>query len=82
MDSRTFIKAAGELIKKIEASKDNIDTADEIRNQRDNMQKEVTALFNGLMNPTLSSAFNLRDTALRSGFHIEPAVLNRLAKFE
>lgn len=59
-----------------------IGTADELQNQRETVQKEVNQLFSGLQNPTLPSAFRLRDTAMRNGFHVSPMALNRLAQFE
>jgi hypothetical protein len=78
MESRAFIKAAAVLIAKIAASQQTIGTADELRTQRDGIQKEITATFTGLLNPTLPSAYKLRDTALRSGYTINPLVSQRI----
>lgn len=82
MESRAFIKAAAALIEKIEIARDTLSTGDEQRATRDNLQKEVTALFNGLLNPTLPSAYRLRDVALRNGYAVDPKVQHRLAQFE
>ena len=82
MESRAFIVAAKALVEKIENNRNTIGTADELQNQRENVQKEVGQLFAGLQNPTLPSAFKLRDVAMRNGFSVSPLTLNRLAQFE
>lgn len=73
MESRAFIKAAADLITKIEAAGDD---------QRDAVQKDVNVLFGGLTNPTLPSAYRLRDAAVAAGYTVKPEVLHRLAQFE
>ena len=82
MQSQAFIKAAATLIAKIEASQHTFGTQEDLRNQRDGLQKEIGQLFSGLQNPTLPSAYRLRDAALRAGFHVQPLVMQRLAQFE
>jgi len=82
MESRSFIKAAADLIKKIDDSQNTIGTAEQIRVQRDGLQKDVSQLFGGLQNPTLPSAYRLRDVALRNGYFVDPKVQHRLAQFE
>ena len=82
MESRAFISAAKTLITKIEDNRNTIGTAEELREQREAVQKEVSQLFVGLQNPTLPSAFKLRDVALRNGFSVSPLTLNRLAQFD
>jgi len=82
MESRAFIKAAAALIEKIEVARDTLSTGDEQRATRDNLQKEANQLFGGLQNPTLPSAYRLRDVALRNGYAVDPKVQHRLAQFE
>ena len=82
MESRSFIKAAGTLISKINTNRHLIGTAVELHTQREAVQKEVTQLFSGLQNPTLPSAYRLRDTALRNGFLVDAKVQQNLAKYE
>lgn len=82
MESRAFIRSAAEVIKKIEDGQNTIGTAEELRAQREATQKEVSQLFMGLQNPTLPSAYRLRDVALRAGFYVDPKVQHRLTQFE
>lgn len=82
MESRAFIIAAKELMVKIEDGRNTVGTAAELQNQRETLQKEVNQLFSGLQNPSLMTAISLRDAAMRHGFHIPVATLNRLAQFE
>lgn len=82
MQSQAFIKAAATLITKVEDSQHTFGTQEDLRNQRDALQKEIGQLFSGLQNPTLPSAYRLRDAALRAGFHVQPLVMQRLAQFE
>ena len=82
MESRFFIKTAGELIKKIKESQQTLDTPEALRVQREALQKDINQMFIGLQNPTLPSAYNLRDAALRAGFFVDPKVINRLSQFE
>jgi hypothetical protein len=78
MESRTFIRYAAGLVKVIEETHNTIGTAVELREQRE----EVQQLFAALQNPTLPSAFKLRDAALRNGFQVDPKVLNEMSRFE
>ena len=82
MESRAFIKAAGELITKLEDAQLTLASGEEVRAQREAVQKEVSQLFLGLMNPTLPSSYRLRDVAARHGYFVDPRVLHRLAQFE
>jgi hypothetical protein len=82
MQSLAFIKAAGILISKINTNRHLIGTAVELHTQREAVQKEVAQLFAGLQNPTLPSAYRLRDTALRNGFLVDAKVQQNLAKYE
>lgn len=72
MDSRLFIKSAGPLIDRVaDAGAD-----------RAAVQKEVTQLFSGLQNPTLPSAYKLRDAALANGYTVAEPVLQRIGDFD
>ena len=82
MNSRFFISEAAVLITAINTTHDTIGTAVEQREQREAVQKEINQLFAGLQNPTLPSAFKLRDVALRNGFYVSPKTLNDLSWFE
>ena len=78
MESRAFIKYAGELIRKIESVHPSSHTDEEAKQVRIEVQRDMTQLFQGLQNPTLPSASNLRDVALANGYTIEAKVLHRL----
>lgn len=82
MESRTFIRYAANLIEVIENTHDTIGTVVELHEQREKVQQDITQLFAGLQNPTLPSAFKLRDVALRNGFQVNPKVLHDLSWFE
>ena len=82
MESRVFIQSAGVLIEKIKKAQQTVGQAYELRAAHDALQKEIDQLFAGLQNPTLPSAFKLRDTSLRNGYSIDNRVLNNLARFE
>lgn len=75
MESRLFIKAAKALIARIE----NYNGDEEIGND---IQQELGHTFLRLQNPTLPSAYRLRDAALNHGFNVDQRVIQRLAQFE
>jgi hypothetical protein len=82
MDSRLFIKAAVALIQRI---KDHVllsETVKEDREEGEAIQKAVNNAFMGLQNPTLPSAYKLRDVALEHGFFVDPRVQHRLTQGE
>ena len=82
MESRLFIKAAVALIQRI---KDHVllsETVKEDREEGEAIQKQLTAAFMGLQNPTLPSAYKLRDVALANGFFVDPRVQHRLTQAE
>jgi len=82
MESRLFIKAAVSLIQRI---KDHVllsETVKEDREEGEAIQKAVSAAFMGLQNPTLPSAYKLRDVALANGFFVDPRVQHRLTQGE
>jgi hypothetical protein len=82
MESRAFIRHAAALIKKIEDSRNQMLNAVELHSFKEATQKEITALFNGLQNPTLPSGYRLRDVCLRNGFFVDQKVQIRLSSFE
>ena len=82
MESTAFIRATAALVEKIELNRNTMATTSELQSQRESLQKEINQLFSGLQNPTLPSAFKLRDVAMRNGFQVSPTALNRLAQFE
>lgn len=80
MDSRVFIRVAGDLRKEIaDFSKANL-TAEEIQTHGQALQKDINAAFVGLQNPTLPSAEKLRDEALAAGFAVSPQVSQRITQ--
>lgn len=86
MESRAFIREAAVLIKDLEdftlmKSLLNRDRGEE-QEQGLALEKRVTNLFVGLQNPTLPSAYNLRDAALAAGCFVDPKVQHRLATYE
>lgn len=81
MESRAFIKHAAKLSNRIKLHKVSSithDTDEETKAAKMEIQKELTQLFSGLQNPTLPSAYKLRDTAIANGFVIEPKIQHRL----
>lgn len=76
MQSMAFIEQANKLTARIV----NMSSYDETYRQQ--LQKEINQLFSSLQNPTLPSAYRLRDAALRAGFQVSQSVLNRLALHE
>jgi septation ring formation regulator EzrA len=74
MESRAFIKYAKQLVKKIELN--------EAEERRGDVQKEINQLFAGLQNPSLPSAYELRDVALKHGYNVDSKVQHRLTTLE
>lgn len=82
MDSRLFIKDTAILIDDIKAFKVAYLSPEDEQVQGSTLQKRMNALYQGLMNPTLPSAYKLRDAALDIGLFIDPIIQRRLASFE
>jgi hypothetical protein len=82
MESRSFIRATVTLIEKIKFINIGLTSVEDERQKRSDIQKEINQMFGGLQNPTLPSAYNLRDAALQNGFMVDPKVQHRLAQFE
>lgn len=78
MESRAFIKLAAVLIEKVGNKPSHSATQEEAQA----MQKELNQAFVGLQNPTLPSAYKLRDAALAAGYNVSHQVQQRLAQFE
>lgn len=80
MESTAFIKAAAVVTGKIKdlAITSGISSYEEEAKAREAVQKELTQLFAGLKNPTLPSAFKLRDVAQAGGYSVDPRTLNFL----
>lgn len=76
MDSRIFIKQAQALIGKMN---EEVGSGVQVNEET---QREINNLFKSLDNPTLPTAYRLRDSALIAGYTVQPQVLNRLAQFE
>lgn len=76
MESRSWIKQAKDLIEKLEAEAGGSTLPSE------ETQKEMTNLFKVLENPTLPSAYRLRDAATAAGYTVAQPVLQRLAQHE
>ena len=82
MESTAFIKEAQTLIKEIQTFQVAYLSPEEEIVQGNSLQKRITASFAGLQNPTLPSAYKLRDTALGAGFMVEQKRQHWLATFE
>lgn len=77
MQTVTFIKTANSLIKEIR----NFSATDDHAVQ-DKIQKKINDLFSNLQNPSLMCAMDLKNAALKSGFNVDPRIVNQLDKFE
>lgn len=82
MDSRIFISEAATLISDIKAFQVSYLSLEEEMSEGTALQKRVNQAFLGLQNPTLPSAYKLRDVALGAGFFVEPKRQHWLASFE
>ena len=84
MDSRNFIKQAALIIKDIgdQSILENLDLGSNSQETRQRIQRDLNQLFSGLQNPTLPSAYRLRDAALKAGYQVDPRVVQRLRDFE
>jgi hypothetical protein len=82
MESRVFIKTATALVQRIKDHALLAATVKEDREEGEAIQKAVSAAFTGLQNPTLPSAYKLRDVALDNGFWVEPRIQHRLQQAE
>lgn len=83
MNSQAFIKSAHALITQIRDQQVVSQTLGKVDpERRQQLQKEINSLFSGLQNPTLPTAYRLRDAALAAGFQVDSRVLQRLSQHE
>jgi hypothetical protein len=79
IESRHFIRQAADLQRRIKdlalAENLGVETSQDSRQQ---ILKDLTQTFTGLQNPTLPSAYKLRDAALQAGYTIDPKILHRI----
>jgi len=82
MESTVFIREAKVLIDEIKTFQlAYLEPEEEIRKGQD-LQRRINQMFSGLQNPTLPSAYKLRDAAMSAGFQINQIKLSWLAQFE
>lgn len=84
MESRYFIAQANLLIKRIRDNELVASIRDSVGGPdvRQQTQKDIYLLFASLQNPTLPTAYRLRDVAFEHGYAVDPRVLNRLDQFD
>ncbi len=83
MESRTFIKQAADLQRRIKdmATAGYLDI-EPTQDSRQAIQKDLSQTFTGLQNATLPSAYQLRDAAMQAGYTIDPKILHRIQQAE
>lgn len=82
MDSRIFIKEAAALMEDIKTFQVAYLSPEDEMAQGTVLQKRITNAFASLQNPTLPSAYKLRDVAVGAGFSIKSEKLHWLTTFE
>jgi len=82
MESRQFIATSASLIRRIKDQDLLISTVGDNQEEGDSIQKGIHAAFLGLQNPTLPSAYKLRDVALQHGYTVDTRVQHRLTQGE
>lgn len=82
MQSLAFIREARKLVRALDDQRVAGFTRTIRSDERFETQKKIDQLFAGLYNPTLPSAFHLRNAALDCGYTVDRRVLNRLSQFE
>ena len=82
MESRAFYKYSTKLMAKIATIKAPNFTEVELHQMRIDTQKDLNQLFAGLQNPTLPSAYKLRNVAVAAGFTVDAKVQHRLQQAE
>ena len=84
MESRSFIKAATQLIKEIEDNRLVESVRDHSQGGPDprvKIQREINRVFSTLQNPTLPSAYKLRDAAVANGYQVNRVVQEGIDQF-
>lgn len=82
MDSRIFIREATVLIDDIKTFQVAFLSQEDEMIQGNALQKRIAGLFAGLQNPTLPSAYKLRDAAVGAGFAVDQKKMQLIASFE
>ena len=82
MESRAWLVEAGTLVEDIKSFQAAYLSPEEEMAQGTALQKRLNQSFAGLANPTLPTAYKLRDVALGAGFFVEPKRQHWLASFE
>jgi len=82
MESRAFIVEAQALIGDIKTFQVAYLSPEDEMAQGTALQRRLNQSFAGLQNPTLPSAYKLRDAAMGAGFSIDPKRLHWLSQFE
>jgi len=82
IESRAFIIEAKTLMDDIKTFQAAYLSPEDEMAQGTALQKRVNQSFAGLQNPTLPSAYKLRDVSLGAGFFVEPKRQHWLASFE
>ena len=82
MESTVFIKEAKSLIEEIKMFNLVSMSYEEEQEKGSALQKRISNAISGLQNPTLPSAYKLRDESLRAGFYIDPKRQQWLDSFE
>lgn len=89
MESRAFIREVSNVIREIADYKlaknlgvlgDGVTVPDSNFEQK--LQKKITQLFSEMTNPTLPSAYKLREVAISNGFHVDSRVSQKLDQHE
>ena len=80
MESRAFIREAATVMREIDNYElaRNMGVAPVDPNTGVELRKRVTSLLAQLQNPTLPSAYKLRDKAIEVGIPVDQKVLHRL----
>jgi hypothetical protein len=82
MESRIFIKQSQAIRTAIEDQRlvESIGSGDQSKRQQ--IQKDISSVFQGLQNPTLMAANSLRKAAKENGYTVDPRVEQRLNSAE
>ena len=82
MESRQFIKTSQALVTRIKDFALLVAIGTHDQSEGESIQKAVNGAFSGLQNPTLPSAYKLRDAALDNDFYVDPRVQHRITQAE
>ena len=82
MESTVFIKEAKSLIEEIKMFRIISMSYEDEQEKGGALQRRINNAIAGLQNPTLPSAYKLRDAALEGGFYVDPKRQQWLESFE